>query len=96
MDGTIDPIRDKEIIDTELQLKDLETIESRYAKTQKVASTGNKDAKVELAVLTAYKECLEQGKNARTVEFYSKEEQQAAKNLFLLTSKPVLYVCTVD
>ena len=51
---------------------------------------------MELAVLTAYKECLEQGKNARTVEFDSKEEQQAAKNLFLLTSKPVLYVCTVD
>lgn len=96
VDGTINPIRDKEIIDTELQLKDLETIESRYTKTQKVASTGNKDAKVELAVLTAYKECLEQGKNARTVEFESKEEQQAAKNLFLLTSKPVLYVCNVS
>jgi hypothetical protein len=96
VDGTIDPIRDKEIIDTELQLKDLETIESRYAKTQKVASTGNKDAKIEFAVLQAYKECLESGKNARTVEFESKEEQEAAKNLFLLTSKPVLYVCNVD
>lgn len=96
VDGTIDPIRDKEIIDTELQLKDLETIDSRFAKTQKVASTGNKDAKVELAVLQAYKECLEGGKNARTVEFESKEEQEAAKNLFLLTSKPVLYVCNVD
>ena len=54
VDGSIDPIRDKEIIDTELQLKDLETIESRYAKTQKVASTGNKDAKIEFAVLQAY------------------------------------------
>ena len=96
VDGTIDPIRDKEIIDTELQLKDLETIESRYAKTQKVASTGNKDAKIEFAVLQAYKDCLESGKNARTVEFESKEEQEAAKNLFLLTSKPVLYVCNVD
>ena len=77
-------------------MKDLETIESRYAKTQKVASAGNKDAKVELNVLEAYKQCLEQGKNARTVEFDSKEEQLAAKNLFLLTSKPVLYVCNVD
>ena len=86
VDGSIDPIRDKEIIDTELQLKDLETIESRYAKTQKVASTGNKDAKIEFAVLQAYKECLESGKNARTVEFESKEEQEAAKNLFLLRS----------
>ena len=96
VDGTVNPIRDKEIIDTELQLKDLETIESRYAKTQKIASTGNKDAKVELNVLEAYKQCLEQGKNARMVDFDSKEEQLAAKNLFLLTSKPVLYVCNVD
>ncbi len=95
-DGTIDPIRDKEIIDTELQLKDLETIESRLAKTQKVASTGNKDAKVEARVMEAYQEALLQGKNARTVSFESKEEMDAARNLFLLTSKPVLYVCNVD
>ena len=97
VDGTINPIRDKEIIDTELQLKDLETIESRLAKQQKIAAIGNnKDAKVEVAVLEAYKAVLEQGKNARTVEFESKEEQEAARNLFLLTSKPVLYVCNVD
>ena len=95
VDGTIDPIRDKEIIDTELQLKDLETIESRLAKTEKAAAAGNKDAKVEVAVLHAYKEALDQGKNARIVEFESKEEQDCAKNLFLLTSKPVLYVCNV-
>ncbi len=96
VDGTIDPIRDKEIIDTELQLKDLETIESRLAKTQKVASTGNKDAKIEASVMEAYKEALLQGKNARTVSFDTKDEQDAARNLFLLTSKPVLYVCNVD
>ena len=97
VDGSIDPIRDKEIIDTELQLKDLETIESRLSKQQKVAAVGgNKDAKIEVAVLQAYKEALEQGKNARTVEFDSKEEQTAARNLFLLTAKPVLYVCNVD
>ena len=97
VDGTIDPIRDKEIIDTELQLKDLETIEARLQKQQKVAAVGgNKDAKIEVAVLEAYKAALEQGKNARTVEFDSKEEQEAAKHLFLLTSKPVLYVCNVD
>lgn len=95
VDGTIDPIRDKEIIDTELQLKDLETIDSRLAKQQKVAA-GNKDAKVEVGVLGAYKEVLEQGRNARTVQFDSKEEQDAARNLFLLTAKPVLYVCNVD
>ena len=96
VDGTIDPIRDKEIIDTELQLKDLETIDSKLAKTQKIASTGNKDAKVEAAVMEAYREALMAGKNARTVTFDSKEEQEAARNLFLLTSKPVLYVCNVD
>ena len=95
VDGTIDPIRDKEIIDTELQLKDLETIESRLAKTEKAAAAGNKDAKIEVTVLKAYKEVLEQGKNARIVEFESKDEQDCAKNLFLLTSKPVLYVCNV-
>lgn len=96
VDGTIDPIRDKEIIDTELQLKDLETIEARLAKQQKVAAAGNKDAKVEVSVLLAYKEALEKGLNARTVQFDSKEEQKAAHDLFLLTAKPVLYVCNVD
>ncbi len=96
VDGSIDPIRDKEIIDTELQLKDLETVEARLAKQQKVAAAGNKEAKIELSVLNAYKDALLQGKNARTVEFESKDEQAAARNLFLLTSKPVLYVCNVD
>ncbi|MDE5948746.1 MAG: redox-regulated ATPase YchF, partial [Prevotella sp.] len=97
VDGSIDPVRDKEIIDTELQLKDLETIEARLQKQSKIAAVGgNKDAKIEVAVLEAYKAALEQGKNARTVEFDSKEEQDAARNLFLLTSKPVLYVCNVD
>ena len=97
VDGSIDPVRDKEIIDTELQLKDLETIESRLAKQQKVAAIGNnKDAKVEVAVLEAYKNVLEQGRNARTVTFDTPEEVEAARNLFLLTAKPVLYVCNVD
>jgi GTP-binding protein YchF len=96
VDGTIDPIRDKEIIDTELQLKDLETIEARLTKESKIAATGNKDAKTEVAVMEAYKEALEKGLNARTVTFDSKDEQKAAHDLFLLTSKPVLYVCNVD
>lgn len=97
VDGSVNPVRDKEIIDTELQLKDLETVESRLAKTEKLAKIGNnKEAKVELGVLQAYKTALENGKSARTVQFESKEEQQAAHDLFLLTSKPVLYVCNVD
>ena len=95
VDGSIDPIRDKEIIDTELQLKDLETIESRIAKTEKAAAAGNKDAKIEAAVLRAYQEVLQQGKNARVVAFDTKDEQDCARNLFLLTTKPVLYVCNV-
>ena len=61
-----------------------------------MAASGNKDAKIMVTVLEAYKEVLEQGKNARSVEFDSKEEQQAAHDLFLLTTKPVLYVCNVD
>ena len=96
VDETIDPVRDKEIIDTELQLKDLETVDNRLAKEQKIAAAGNKDAKVMVSVLQAYKEVLEQGLNARTVQFESKEEIQAAHDLFLLTSKPVLYVYNVD
>ena len=92
----VNPVEDKEIIDTELQLKDLETIEAQLSKQQKVAAAGNKEAKLMVSVLEAYKEALEQGKNARSVEFDSKEEQQAAHDLFLLTTKPVLYVCNVD
>ena len=97
VDGSVDPVRDKEIIDTELQLKDLETIESRIQKVQKQAQTGgDKAAKQTYEVLVRYKEALEQGKSARTVQFESKDEQKIAKELFLLTSKPVMYVCNVD
>ncbi len=92
----VDPVSDKGIIDTELQLKDLETIEGQLAKQEKIAATGNKDAKVLVNVLHAYKEVLDKGMNARSVTFDDKEEQQAAHDLFLLTTKPVLYVCNVD
>ena len=95
VDGTIDPVRDKEIIDTELQLKDLETVESRIAKVQKQAATGDKNAKRMFDILSRYKAALEQGKSARTVEL-DKEDRKAACDLHLLTDKPVLYVCNVD
>ncbi len=94
--AAVNPIEDKETIDTELQLKDLETVEAQLPKQQKIAATGNKDAKVAVAVLEAYKEALDKGLNARTVAFDTKEEQRAAHDLFLLTAKPVLYVCNVD
>ncbi len=97
VDGTVDPVRDKEIIDMELQLKDLETIESRITRVQKQAQTGgDKAAKVMYEVLQKYKEALEQGKSARTVSFETKDEQKIAKELFLLTAKPVMYICNVD
>jgi len=97
VDGSVNPIRDKEIIDFELQLKDLETIESRIAKVQKQAQTGgDKQAKLVYDVLVRFKEALEQGKSARTVSLNNKEDEKIAKELFLLTNKPVLYVCNVD
>ena len=97
VDGSVDPVRDKEIIDFELQLKDLETIDARIAKVQKQAQTGgDKNAKLAYEVLSRYKEALEQGKAARTVQFETKDEQRIARDLFLLTSKPVMYICNVD
>ena len=96
VDGTVNPVRDKEIIDTELQIKDLETIEQRLQKVQKQAAVGDKQAKLVCDVLNAYRDVLLQGKSARTVSFDSKDEERIAHDLFLLTSKPVLYVCNVD
>ena len=97
VDGSVDPLRDKSIIDTELQLKDLETVEARLQKVYKQAQTGgDKQAKLACDVLMRYKEALEQGLNARTVSFETKDEQKVARELYLLTSKPVLYVCNVD
>ena len=97
VDGSVDPVRDKEIIDAELQIKDLETVENRIKRVEKQARVGgDKMAKVELDVLLKYKEALEKGLSARTVTFETEDENTAAKNLFLLTTKPVLYVCNVD
>ena len=95
-DGTVNPVRDKEIIDTELQIKDLETIDQRLQKVAKQAAVGDKQAKIVCDVLNAYRDVLLQGKSARTVTFDSKDEEKIAHDLFLLTSKPVLYVCNVD
>ena len=96
VDGTVDPVRDKGIIDTELQLKDLETVENRIAKVQKQAQTGgDKNAKRQYEILLRYKEALEQGLSARTVEL-DKEERKVVSDLNLLTDKPVLYLCNVD
>ncbi len=97
VNGSIDPVRDKEEVDAELQLRDLETIESRISKVEKLAQVGgDKNAKITYEVLSKYKDVLNQGKSARTVSFESKEEQAVARDLFLLTNKPIMYVCNVD
>ncbi len=97
VDGSVNPVRDKEIIDYELQLKDLETVEARIAKTQKAAQTGgDKTAKMQYDVLKRIKDALDQGLPARSVIFETPDDIKFARELFLLTSKPVLYVCNVD
>ncbi len=95
VDGSIDPVRDKEIIDTELQLKDLEAVDAKIQKVKKVAEVGDKEGKAIFDVCNLIKDQLEQGLSARTTDL---DEKQWAlvKDLNLLTAKPVLYVCNVD
>lgn len=95
VDGSVNPVRDKEIIDTELQLKDLESIEKKIAKTERAAKTGDKDAKQCLEVLQLYKAHLQSGRSARTAAV-SDEDKKHVADLFLLTLKPVMYVCNVE
>jgi len=93
-EGAINPIGDKEIIETELQLKDLESVEKKMQRSEKMAKTDPK-AKVELEVLTKCKAHLEQGKSIRSLDL-SKEDKVAIADIFLLTEKPVMYVANVD
>jgi GTP-binding protein YchF len=96
VDGSVNPVRDKEIIDTELQLKDLESIDVKIKKFEKAAKTGNdKEAVKTYAVLIKVKEVLESGKSARAANLDENELEYVA-DLHLLTIKPVMYVCNVD
>lgn len=96
VDGTVDPVRDKEIIDTELQLKDLETVIKKIQKVEKMAKTGSdKDAKRAYEVCTTVKNHLESGRSVRTAPLIE-NDQEYIEDLFLLTAKPVVYVCNVD
>ncbi|MFZ4798769.1 MAG: redox-regulated ATPase YchF [Bacteroidia bacterium] len=95
VDGTVDPLRDKEIIDTELQLKDLDSVEKKLQKVSRAAKTGDKDAVKAETVLLKYKAHLDDGKSARTLEMSANEKEHIA-DLCLLTDKPVMYVCNVD
>jgi GTP-binding protein YchF len=97
VDGSVDPLRDKQIIDMELQIKDLETVESRLAKVQKQAQAGgDKTARRMYEILLQYRDALQQGKSARSVLPDNKDDRRMAHDFFLLTDKPVLYVCNVD
>ena len=96
VDGSVDPVRDKGVIDVELQIKDLETVEARLAKIQKQAKIGaDKDARKLCDLLERYRAALLEGRSCRSVEL-AEDEEAMARDLFLLTNKKVLYVCNVD
>lgn len=95
VDGRVNPVTDKEIIDTELQLKDLDSIEKKISKVERTAKSGDAKAKKELSILQHYKEILLSGKNARAVQV-DEEDKKAVADLQLLTAKPVIYVANVD
>lgn len=95
VDESVDPIRDKETIDFELQLKDLESVEKRLEKVNRAAKTGNKEAVLEQATLLRLKDVLDSGASVRSMSFNEKE-QVLVDEFQMLTAKPVLYVCNVD
>lgn len=95
VEGGIDPVRDKEIIDFELQIKDLDTVEKRLEKAKKIAKTGEKQAALTVEVLEKIKKGIEAAQNVREIDFNEKE-QPILDELQLLTAKPILYLCNVD
>jgi GTP-binding protein YchF len=95
IDGSVDPVRDLETIDLELQVKDLESVEKKIQKLERAAKTGDKDAKQGLEVLIRFRDHFENFSNARTLEI-REEDKKYIDDLFLLTIKPVIYVCNVD
>lgn len=96
VEGSVDPIRDKEIIDFELQLKDLETVEKKLEKVKRAARTGNKESIKELEVLELLHKGLEQAQNIRGIALSEEDREAFVHPMQLLTDKPVLYVCNVD
>ncbi|MBL0308646.1 MAG: redox-regulated ATPase YchF [Bacteroidetes bacterium] len=96
VDGSVNPVRDKEIIDTELQLKDLESVDKKLEKLKKLVKTGDKEVIKGLEVLGLYKQHLESGQSARTAPLNNPEEKRFIEDLQLLTEKPVIYCCNVD
>lgn len=95
IEGSINPVRDMELVDFELQIKDLELVERKLERQQKLIKTGDKDAKRNVELLTKYKEHLENFQSVRTLEI-DEDDKKVVKELQLLTEKPVMYVCNVD
>lgn len=95
IDGSVDPVRDLETIDLELQVKDLESVEKKIERLERASKSGDKDAKHGVEVLNKYREHFEGFNNARTLEVKD-EDRKYIDDLFLLTMKPVMYVCNVD
>jgi GTP-binding protein YchF len=93
--GSVDPVFDKEVIDTELQLKDLESVDKKIMRLEKTAKSGDATARKQLTTLQQYKQHLEAGQNARSLSLPA-EDREAVADLFLLTAKPVIYVANVD
>jgi hypothetical protein len=94
-EGSVDPVRDKEIVDLELQIRDLESVDKKISKMEKMAKTGDKDAKRAHEILTLFKDHLESFKSARTAPV-GEDDRKYIEDLFLLSDKPVMYVCNVD
>jgi len=95
VDGRVDPVADKEIIDTELQLKDLESVEKKLQRLEKIAKSGDARARKDIAIVASCRDALLAGKNIRSLDL-TKEDREAIADLQLLTSKPVIYVANVD
>lgn len=96
VDGSVNPVRDKETIDIELQLKDLETVDKKLEKVKRAAKTGNKEAQKEEAVLLKIKQGLETGTSVRALDIGREDRAEYVKPLQFITDKPVMYVCNVD
>ena len=96
VDGSVNPIRDKETIDMELQLKDLEVVDKKLEKVNRAAKTGDKEAQKEQAVLQLIKNKLEAGISVRAVDIAEEDRKTFVRPMQLITDKPVLYVCNVD
>jgi GTP-binding protein YchF len=96
VDGSINPVRDKEIIDTELQLKDLESVEKKIQRMEKQAKAGDREMQHGLEVLQEVRKHLQQGLSVRSCALSAEDREKYVDDLFLLTAKPVIYVCNVD